>query len=118
MAAPGGEGDAGAVVAAVLEILQHVARGGHAVDGDVVAVNHVLHLEQRVHQIVGVRAEVLQLEEVLGCEHACSCRAGGADGERKRRGRPVEQAAGHEREDDVALLDVIEEAVPLERFVE
>ena len=55
--------------------------------------------------------------------HACLGAAGGADGERERRGRPVEHAASHELLDDVAvvidvaLLDVVEETVLLERFL-
>ena len=60
-------------------------------------------------------ADALDADVVLGGEHAGTGACGRADGQRERRGRPVEQAAGHELEDDVAvvidvpLLDVVEE---------
>ena len=54
---------------------------------------------------------------VLGGEHAGTGACGRANGERERRSRPVDHAACHELQDDVAvvidiaLLDVVEETV-------
>ena len=67
--------------------------------------------------------DVLDADVVLGGEHAGTGACGRADGERERRGRPVDHAACHELQDDVAvvidvaLLDVVEETVLLERFL-
>ena len=65
-------------------------------------------------------ADALDADVVLGGEHAGTGACGRADGERERRGRPVDHASGHEREHDevmilhAALLYVIQEAVLLE----
>ena len=67
-------------------------------------------------------ADALDADVVFCGEHAGTGACGRADGERERRGCPVDHAAGHELQDDVAvvidvsLLDVIEEAVLLERL--
>ena len=61
--------------------------------------------------------DALDADVVLGGEHAGTGACGRAYGERERRGRPVDHAASHELQDDVAvvidvaLLDVIEETV-------
>ena len=61
--------------------------------------------------------DALDADVVLGGEHAGTGACGRADGQRERRGRPVDHAACHELQDDVAvvidvaLLDVIEETV-------
>ena len=67
--------------------------------------------------------DALDADVVLCGEHAGTGACGRADGERERRGRPVDHAASHELQDDVAvvidvaLLDVVEETVLLERFL-
>ena len=61
----------------------------------------------------------LDADVVLGGEHASTGVCGRADGQRERRGPPVDHAASHELQDDVAvvidvaLLDVVEETVLL-----
>ena len=60
-------------------------------------------------------ADALDADVVLGGEHAGTGACGRAYGERERRGRPVDHAACHELQDDVA--DVVEETVLLERFL-
>ena len=68
-------------------------------------------------------ADALDADVVLCGEHAGTGACGRADSERERRGRPVDHAACHELQDDVAvvidvaLLNVVEEAVLLERFL-
>ncbi len=62
-------------------------------------------------------ADALDADVVLGGEHAGTGACGRANSQRERRGRPVDHAACHELQDDVAvvidvaLLDVIEETV-------
>ena len=69
-------------------------------------------------------ADALDLDKVLGGEHACLGPRCGTDGQGQREGGAVGHAAGHELQDDVAvvidvaLLDVVEETVLLEGFVE
>ena len=65
----------------------------------------------------------LDADVVLGGEYAGTGACGRADGERERRGRPVDHAASHELQDDVAVVidvalqDVIEEtALPFVSF--
>ena len=82
----------------------------------------VVIVDNRFYDVVRL-TDALDADVVLGGEHAGTGACGRADGERERRGRPVEQASGHEREDDVAvvidvaLLNVVEEAELLERFL-
>ena len=65
----------------------------------------------------------MQQDIVLGGHHACLVTAGGADGQRQREGLATGHPASHELQDYVAvviyvaLLDVVEEAVLLERFL-
>ena len=86
-------------------------------------VDDVLHLEHGVGEFVVRLTDALDADVVFCGEHAGTGTCGRADGERERRGRPVDHAACHELQDDVAvvidvaLLDVVEETVLLERFL-
>ena len=79
-------------------------------------INFGCHFCQSFYVVVRL-ADALDLDVVLGGEHAGTGACGRADGERERRGRPVDHAACHELQDDVAvvidvaLLDVVEETV-------
>ena len=74
----------------------------------------VVNFGDRFYGIVRL-ADALDTDVVLSCEHAGTGARGKANGERERRGRPVNHAACHELQDDVAvvidvaLLDVVEE---------
>ena len=76
----------------------------------------VVIVDNRFYDVVRL-TDALDADVVLGGEHAGTGACGRADGERKRRDRPVDHAAGHELQDDVAvvidvaLLDVVEETV-------
>ena len=76
----------------------------------------VVIVDNRFYDVVRL-TDALDADVVLGGEHAGTGACGRADGERERRGRPVDHAACHELQDDVAvvidvaLLDVVEETV-------
>ena len=96
--------------------------GGHRVSTGVIRCQSRLPFCQPFLRRLRL-ADALDADIVLGGEHAGTGACGRAYGERERRGRPVDHAASHELQDDVAvvidvaLLDVVEETVLLERFL-
>ena len=79
----GGEHDLVGVTVALGEELQHIARRANGVEPGGVLVDDVLHLEHGVGEFVVRLTDALNLDVILGGEHAGTGACGRADGQRE-----------------------------------